>query len=247
MKCATRAIKNAKKIRALVPDAFPGSKEAGDYFSTYPIEVLNRFHRMSEAQFRHYPKLAEAANLMRQEKHRVPVKSHGIIFSNPLFKGTLHLAQINFQTSGGSLMVPDAVMATMVQYLQVALPAISQYCAQYGENSLAVSPDILKMTVNTPDSTYDDGDLQGWIRTLMRQFGNNVKENCIVVFSPAGMVNHDGDLSKGILGYHNEVLVPFGAFPSQFQLPRLLLFRERERKQRYLGRRQRPVCRHAQS
>ena len=247
MKCATRAIKNAKKIRALVPDAFPGSKEAGDYFSTYPIEVLNRFHRMSEAQLRHYPKLAEAANLMRQEEHRVPVKSRGIIFSNPLFKGTLHLAQINFQTSGGSLMVPDAVMATMVQYLQVALPAISQYCAQYGENSLAVSPDILKMTVNTPDSTYDDGDLQGWIRTLMRQFGNNVKENCIVVFSPAGMVNHDGDLSKGILGYHNEVLVPFGAFPSQFQLPRLLLFRECERKQRYLGRRQRPVCRHAQS
>jgi hypothetical protein len=53
----------------------------------------------------------------------------------------------------------------------------------------------------------------------MRQFGSNVKENCIVVFSSAGMVNHDEDLSKGILGYHNEVLVPFGTFPSQFSCP----------------------------
>ena len=51
----------------------------------------------------------------------------------------------------------------------------------------------------------------------MRQLGGKVKDNCIVVFSPAGMVNHDGDRSKGILGYHNEVLVPFGTFPSQYQ------------------------------
>ena len=70
----TRAIRNAKKIRALVPDAFPGPNEAGNYFSRYPIEVLNRFHRMSEAQSRHYPKLAEAANPMRQEEDRFPVR-----------------------------------------------------------------------------------------------------------------------------------------------------------------------------
>jgi hypothetical protein len=67
-----RAQLRTPRKSAPFPDAFAGTREAGDYFSTYLTEVLSRFHRMSEAQLSHFPKLAEAEKLIREQEAASP-------------------------------------------------------------------------------------------------------------------------------------------------------------------------------
>jgi hypothetical protein len=235
MLCATRALKNVKKIKELVPDAFPATEPLVGYASIVPFDVLSRFHLMSETQLSKYPKLVEASRLLHKQVHPPPVvappvivpptptasiRPHGIIFADDPFKGTIFFAQIKFQINANNFIVtPDAVIATMQQYLKVALPAISQYCAQYGDNSLAVSTKVLTLTVQTPQGKYNDDTLQGWVRTLLLQVDTPIKNTCIVVINPGGMVNTDGDQSAGILGYHDNVVFTQGTGPTQQFIP----------------------------
>jgi hypothetical protein len=208
MLSATRALKNVKKIKSLVPDAFPATEPLEGYTSIFPFDVLTRFNLMSEAQLSKYPKLVEASRLKE-------VRPRGIIFADDPFKGTLHLVQITFQVGANSIVVSDADMSTMLQYTTDALPVISQYCAQYGQNSLAVSSKILKLTVQTPQGKYNDDTLQGWVRSLLLTVNTPIKNSCIVIFNPPGIVNTDGALSNGVGGYHDNVVVPQG--PPNFQ------------------------------
>jgi hypothetical protein len=205
--CATRAMKNAKHIRAVAPQVFPAVEPLDGFASVLPFDVLNRFHRMTDDELRHHPHLLEAATKLRQGSppgSALPATSLlPIIF--PLFKGTVHLAKITFNNDGAIKTFGDADMATVVQYLKAAAPAIIEYTSQYGECRLDVSPNILQLQVDVHQGKYNDGMLQGWIRKLLTTNNLPVNSSCIVVFNPDGVVNTDGDGSLGIGGYHDAV------------------------------------------
>ena len=170
------------------------------------FDVLNRFHQMTDAELRLHPHLLKAARKLRQGSPSVsalPAPNLPIIF--PLFKGTVHLAKITFNDDGAIRTFSDADMATVLKYLKVAAPAIVEYTSQYGECRLDVSPNILELEVDVHQGKYNDDMLQGFIKTLLTRNSLPHKSTCIVVFNPDGVVNTDGDGSKGIGGYHDAV------------------------------------------
>jgi hypothetical protein len=96
----------------------------------------------------------------------------------------------------------------------LALPQISKYCAAYGENRLAVSSNILPLGPNVCSGKYNDDDLQDWVRALVEQLLLSKTEKqptdvCIVLLNPQGVTNTDGDISQGVGGYHDRVMVPW--------------------------------------
>ena len=226
--CGTRALKSARQIQSVAPQFFASRKPDEGFSSVVPFDILNRFNRITETDLKGTPALLDVYRQLEKLKFPPPPKlpgtpakpasatrPRGLIFADDPFKGTVYLAQITFQVGASSVVISDADMATIAQYCTVAFPAISQYCAQYGDNSLKLSPTILKLTVQTPQGKYNDDTLQGWIRGLFLTINTPISDSCIVVFNPTGVVNTDG--TGNILGYHNEVIVekstgPFNQF-----------------------------------
>ena len=205
--CATRAMKNIKRIRSVAPGLFRKKEPMEGFSSVIPVDILNRFHRMTEKQLSKYPQLQTAAAALKKidaEKSQA-IKPHGLIFPDPSFKGTLYLAQLTFKEGSSTFSISDADMAVIQQYLTLASPVISRYCSQYGSNSLKVSKQILKQTVNVPTGKYDDDALVAWIRWLLQtQIPlSAVPNSCVIVLSPPGVINSDA-VSEGAAGYHNE-------------------------------------------
>jgi len=208
---ATRAMKNAREIRSVAPKVFPEKEPLAGYASVVPLDILQRFHHMTDAELKAYPNLLDAAQQIRKKHNPVggqPIQPRGLIFSDPPFQGTVYLTKLTFKVGANTLAVPDADVATIRQYLTVASPAISQYCSQYGQNGLKVSTKILTMTVDVPSGKYNDDTMQGWIRQLVQsQVPTAPNNSCVILLNPVGVVNTDGALSDRILGYHNEVIV----------------------------------------
>ena len=91
--CSTRALKNAKFIRATATGVIPAEEPIEGFHSIVPFEVLNSFGRMSEADLTGFPQLLDAWRQLRQPRPA--------LFGDPPFKGTLHFVQLTFFFTGG--------------------------------------------------------------------------------------------------------------------------------------------------
>ncbi len=98
-KSGTRAIKNAKFIRAVSPDLFPTGEPQAGYASVVPFAVLDRFDRMSDEELRPYPQLRTAAKILRRKQRASKRRASstlrrflrrvlGWVFRFPPFDGT---------------------------------------------------------------------------------------------------------------------------------------------------------------
>src|SRR6516165_4050796 len=71
--CSTRALKNAKRIRALAPNIIPAKEPAAGYSSIVPLDILARLHKMSDQELaiglKNRPELLDIAKKM----HTAPV------------------------------------------------------------------------------------------------------------------------------------------------------------------------------
>jgi hypothetical protein len=96
-----------------------------------------------------------------------------------------------------------ADLQTAISYATQAVVPIGQYASQYGHADVLVSPTLLTHTVNLGGSTFDDGDLQGWVDDIVRS--NGLSDVCVVVLhdsvTAGGPVN--ADASGGVGGYHS--------------------------------------------
>jgi hypothetical protein len=201
--CATRILKNAKQIREIDPTIFAEKKANEGFASVIPLGILRQFHTMQPDQLVRSPALLAVKQQILAQAELSP---HGIIFSDLSFKGTVYLVKVTFQTSNATISVSDTDIAVIQQYLALAAPPISQYAAQYGENRLQVASTILTLTVDVPSGKYDDDTLKNWLRSLFSLHKDlNPTSTCMIVLNPPGVVNSDGALSNGILGYHDEV------------------------------------------
>jgi hypothetical protein len=215
----TRALKNAKYIRSVAPHLFPENEPLDGYASVIPFELLNRFHRMTDEELRPHPDLVDAARKARQEFGTIG-SGHaegGVVarwFGAAPFQGTLHFVNIRFMVGSRAVALGDAGMLPALQYAMLALPQISKYASQYGDNVLKLSTDILQLTVDVPSGKYNDDMLRTWVRELVDGLlvsgvEKHPKDVCIVVLNPPGVTNTDGDPAQGVLGYHDAVLVPW--------------------------------------
>jgi hypothetical protein len=110
VRCGTRALKNAEYLRRHVPEARRKDDDVG-FGTGIPTEVLARIHRLPHD----HPDLREhehVATFLRS--HRMPRPERNVRGS--LFQGTVHFAHVTFETPRQTYAVPDADMATIVDY-----------------------------------------------------------------------------------------------------------------------------------
>lgn len=200
VRCFTRALKNARHLQTIAPDIFAKDPSAEGFGTGVPIEILRDLHRLSPDS----PGLSRhqaVAEFLSKNKLPVPGKN----VQDALFSGTVYFAQITFQTSGGNLVIPTADMNMIVQYAQHAIAPIAEYAAQYGANTVSISPNLITYSVNIPNASYSDSDLQGWVNDMANQ--NHLSSNsCIFVISPQGLTaNNVG----GNAGYHGLANIPY--------------------------------------
>ncbi len=203
VRCATRALKNARHLRIAAPHVLPGPGSVEGFGTGIPVSILARLHHMAadDPELRSYKQLAE-----HLKSNRLPTPgSHA---RDPLFSGTIHLVQLTFTTNAGTFVLPDADMNTIVQYTQHAVVPISEYATQYGPNSVAVSPTFIRFTVNLPSGSYADSDVQTWVNDIVS--ANNLPSNCcIALVSPQGV---SGGSVGGNSGYHGKASVVYTIF-----------------------------------
>jgi len=228
-RCVTRALKNAKFIRSVAPNVFAAKKSPDGYASIVPLEILERIHRLKDAELHGHSVLVDAAQKARAEwekRESAKKRTKARLFGSSSFSGTLYLVKATFAVGNTTISISDANVQTASQYLQLALPQISQYCSSYGENHLALSTKILPLNANVPSGKYDDDNLQDWVKALVQQLLISKVEKrpsrvCVVLLNPLGVTNTDGDISQGVGGYHDKVMVPWldGITPNEEYAP----------------------------
>jgi hypothetical protein len=200
IRCFTRALKNAHYLQKKAPHLFAKHPSTEGFGTGIRLDLLHRLHRLrhDSPELAAHPALAE---FLRQNRPPLP----GTAATDALFSGTIYFAQVTFKTNGGDLVIPTADMNTILQYAQHAVVPISQYAAQYGSNTVSISPTLLSYTANVPSASYSDSDLQGWVNDMVSQ--NNLPSNsCIFVLSPQGLTVPEVGANSG---YHSLAKIPY--------------------------------------
>src|SRR5256885_15307066 len=78
-----------------------------------------------------------------------------------LFSGNLHFISVTF---GGGIKVPDGDLAVAIQYAAYAVPVLSDYCSQYGPNTVNVDTSPILFSFN--GTSFSDATLQSWVRSI---------------------------------------------------------------------------------
>jgi hypothetical protein len=208
----TRALKNARFLQEHAPQRFAQEPTAEGFGTGIPSEILRQLHRLrpDSPLLRRHPAVAE---LLRTQRPPLPGRNA----RDALFNGTIHFAQVTFHTNSGDFVIPDADMNMIVQYAQHAIVPITEYAAQYGPNSIAVSPTLITHTVNVPSGSYSKSDLHGFVNDMASANGIP-SSDCIFVVSPQGVSSPEVGSNSG---YHDIANLPFivaGVFAANLTL-----------------------------
>jgi len=200
LRCYTRAVKNARHLKRYAPELFARDPDREGFGTGVPVGLLRALHRMhpDSPALRRHKAVADVLRAHPLPKPRPPAR-------DALFSGTIHFAQITFKTSAGDKVMATADMNQIVAYAKHAIVPIVEYAALYGSNSSTISSTLLTKTVTLSGTTFNDGDLQGWVNELKsdNSLGDN---NCIFVVVPSGV---SASNVGGNAGYHDKADIPY--------------------------------------
>jgi hypothetical protein len=202
--CGTRALKNARRIQSVAPDVIPAKEPLAGFASLVPLNLLQRFNLMTEAELAPHPGLLAASKALRAAdaaKARV---------SSPLFHGTLFFVRMTWfqEANGAQIALNIGDINTAIQYATLAVKSISGYAAQYGPNHLDVSPTMLNAGFAVTSGVYNDDAVRGWVNQILHDNKLDGGSTCIVMLNPEGqMVNTDA--TNGVEGYHSQADCPY--------------------------------------
>ena len=200
----TRALKNVRWLSQNAPDVFVGSEPPGAWESVIPVEVASQLHRHANQEFQEIldPRI-DYATLSQLEFPAITSAMTG-----PLFSGTVHFVQVQFSANGPPRSpttiqsVPTADLQVALSYAEMAAPQISRYSGQYGNNAIAISPDILEWDVDLTSDTYCDADLRGWVNEIKAANGIS-RSDAVAFLNSSAITNATADPSAHlVLSYH---------------------------------------------
>ena len=194
--CATRAWKNIRHLQTV--HILPSVEPAEGFTSIIPLATLAQVHRPEWRAQSVDKKLA----VLLDGVDFPPVSNAAV---DPLFKGTLYFVRIQFtiQDQGNVVLsVSDADVATALTYANQAARPISRYAGQYGPNGIAVSQNVLALSVTLPTAKYTDAALRSWVNTVVLNY-NLPGNTCVVVLNPPGLLNTTYPGAGGYHGYAN--------------------------------------------
>ena len=211
VRCGTRALKNAEYLRRHIPEARRKDDDVG-FGTGIPTEVLARLHRLPHDD----PDLREHEHVAAfLRSHRLPRPTKDA--SGPLFQGTVHFAQVTFETPSRTYAVTDDDMATIVDYARRAIAPIRQYARQYGPTSAKVAARVIEHTVRLRGTSYTDRQLKGWVND-MAAAKSLPSSACVVVVSPHGLHATNVDANAGYHGKANVAYSVVGVFETGLTL-----------------------------
>src|SRR5438309_1534807 len=128
-------------------------------------------------------KLGKCATRTLKKAQRFALQ-HPIYKATSLFNGKIHFVKIIFP----SLTVSDADVQTAIKYATLASKPISQYCSQYGPNSVIVDQTVYSL--DAPNSNFSDANLEAWVETVSAKYSFS-QSDAVAVLSPPGANNTD--------------------------------------------------------
>lgn len=162
LRCATRLHKNLRHLRREYPEIgeLPGEVLATAHLGAAGVETLAGVS---------FPEIV--ANVR-----------------GPLFAGTMHFIRLaaTDATTGAVFSIADTDLRTVIEYAGRAAVPISDYCRQYGENRLSVSPNLVTYQVKVRNRTYSDDDVQRWVDDLAGINGWST-DACVAILNPPGL------------------------------------------------------------
>jgi hypothetical protein len=237
---------------------FPRVEPPDGFASVVPFAVLQRFHQMTDEELRPYPQLLEAAHTLRRNAQASAAPAHETVTTaegtlgtgpsgpqtapslsdTPRFHGTLQFVRLTFIVWDSSThlqvakyVVSDADLATIIQYTELAVPAMCHSTARYGESQVSVEAAVLDWQVNVTLQNYVYGTegvgndlvpqvaqigkytkdtLEQWLMNMATFYGLGLAHTCLVVCNPVafidgvppvGVINTDAD-PQYYGGYH---------------------------------------------
>lgn len=194
MICSTRMLKNAKFLQSPAVGFLPKVEPPNGFASLVPMNILMRVDRALPEDIR-IESLAKAL-----KKNRPP--RPGTKLASSLFSGTIRFVQTTFSSDGTDYLMPDPDFKVILEYAGIAAATISEYCSQYGPNTLSVAPETIPLTAPAANHRYNDSTLFQWVDQLARAQGLG-PDSCLAFLNPQGVVNTDADPTQGVLGYHS--------------------------------------------
>jgi hypothetical protein len=194
LSCSSRLVKNGRFLQSPEIAFIPPVEPLDGFSSLVPVSILSRLELLPLEQIGD-ERLVQAISRKRPPSAQVKLAS-------PLFSGTLRFVQATFASSGTNLAVPDADLNVAMTYASLAIVPISEYCSQYGPNSLVLANTNVPFKASITKRKFNDGTLSGWVDEIAKAnvYGS---DTCLVFLSPQGIVNTDADPAQGVLGYHS--------------------------------------------
>src|SRR5262249_27739676 len=101
-----------------------------------------------------------------------------------------------------------ADISTLMQYTSLAAGPIGHYVSQFGPNQVSVNPVLLSAVVDVPTTQYDNGWVEGWVKTIA-QDASIPSTDCICILNVPPMVNTDAAVADGVGGFHQFSSCPY--------------------------------------
>jgi hypothetical protein len=201
MICGTRALKNARRIQSVAPSIIPAKEPLAGFSSLVPLNILQRFHLMSDAELGSQPTLLAASKALRAADATAAAQAR---VSSSLFHGTVYFVRMLWfqELNGSTVAVNIGDINTAIQYATLAVKPISGYAAQYGPNHLDVFPTMLTAGFAVTSDVFNDDAVQGWVNQILSDNKLDASSSCIVMLNPPQMVNTDA--TNGVEGYHSK-------------------------------------------
>ena len=138
------------------------------------------------------------------------IRRPGTALAEPVFQGRVYVADLHVDGPSGSISMPEADMATVLAYLEKAIPPIVSYTGQYGPVRISVGRALVPFQLKLDRTVYSDADVQGWVNAIASSLPADPAP-AIFLVNPPGLTNTDAKESGGVgvLGYHGKANAPY--------------------------------------
>ena len=181
-----------------------GSEPPKDWDDIIPLDVASQLHRGTIEGLEGILDPRIDAQLLSE----LVFPDVNSAVTEPLFSGTLHFVQIRFTVNAPPAppaTIPSASTADLlvaISYAEMAASRISHYAEQYGNNAIAISPEILQFDVDVTDEFFCNADLRGWVNEITAVNGLPGSD-AVAVLNTSALINGNAYPSiTGVPSYH---------------------------------------------